>query len=359
MSDILEFLTSKEIIMVYAVIAMAMVVCLIVYIVEKNATKRRQRHNTRELNKLVEQIKEEVPEEENEVIYNEPVLEASGDLIESSDNEVVHVSPVVVEESSNDIQEVPQVQEEVNEIKEEVAEEELQYTTIEPDQETAKMELQRITEELLRQEEEANRVAEEEYAEPEIELCDTAELEKLDDTNEIENIEEQQVEEKSQNIELTSYEEQQENDAIISLDEFTRRGKEIYEANELTQYDDEGNEPISIQDLDKKMKLDMTLCDEPFIISNAVPEKAEEQQLEPVMVEEVVSEENKEVVNNIEENKKFKNSPIISPIYGIEKDVSENSLELENTANYEKLDNEIKKANDFLMTLKELQKNLD
>ena len=103
----------------------------------------------------------------------------------------------------------------------------------------------------------------------------------------------------------------------------------------------------------------MTLCDEPFIISNAVPEKAEEQQLKPVMVEEVVSEENKEVVNNIEENKKFKNSPIISPIYGIEKDVSENSLELENTANYEKLDNEIKKANDFLMTLKELQKNLD
>ena len=35
------------------------------------------------------------------------------------------------------------------------------------------------------------------------------------------------------------------------------------------------------------------------------------------------------------------------------------SQELENTANYEKLDAEIKKTNDFLMTLKELHNHLD
>ena len=34
-------------------------------------------------------------------------------------------------------------------------------------------------------------------------------------------------------------------------------------------------------------------------------------------------------------------------------------LELENTANYEKLDEEIRKTNEFLATLKELQKKLD
>ena len=61
------------------------------------------------------------------------------------------------------------------------------------------------------------------------------------------------------------------------------------------------------------------------------------------------------------EHKKFKSSPVISPVFGIEKPVVNNSsdLELENTANYEKLDEEIRKTNEFLMTLKELQKKLD
>ena len=62
-----------------------------------------------------------------------------------------------------------------------------------------------------------------------------------------------------------------------------------------------------------------------------------------------------------QEHKKFKSSPVISPVYGIERpsDVSHNDIELENTANFEKLDEEIRKTNEFLMTLKELQKNLD
>ena len=56
---------------------------------------------------------------------------------------------------------------------------------------------------------------------------------------------------------------------------------------------------------------------------------------------------------------KFKSSPIISPIYGVEKEETNETLELENTANYEKLDAEIKKTNEFLSKLKELQKKLD
>ena len=61
------------------------------------------------------------------------------------------------------------------------------------------------------------------------------------------------------------------------------------------------------------------------------------------------------------EHKKFKSSPVISPVYGIEHPTSTNAndIELENTANYEKLDEEIRKTNEFLMTLKELQKKLD
>ena len=55
----------------------------------------------------------------------------------------------------------------------------------------------------------------------------------------------------------------------------------------------------------------------------------------------------------------FKSTPVISPIFGIEThEVEGESIALENTANYEKLDAEIKKTNEFLSTLKELQKKL-
>ena len=93
------------------------------------------------------------------------------------------------------------------------------------------------------------------------------------------------------------------------------------------------------------------------------------QATEPVIMtskEEINIEDMKQkesVTDNIERDKlafatKFKTSPIISPIYGVEK--SENdSLRIENTANYEKLDAEIKRTNEFLTKLKELQKKLD
>ena len=51
---------------------------------------------------------------------------------------------------------------------------------------------------------------------------------------------------------------------------------------------------------------------------------------------------------------KYHPTPVISPICGLEKNYKRD-LELENTADYEKLDEEIKKTNEFLMTLKELQ----
>ena len=47
-----------------------------------------------------------------------------------------------------------------------------------------------------------------------------------------------------------------------------------------------------------------------------------------------------------EERKKFVCSPIISPIFGIERDPArDNALALENTANFEKLDAAIRKNN--------------
>jgi len=310
--DIVEFLTSKEIIVVYIIAAVACLLCFIIYLVEKHNDRGRKRHNTKELNKLVEQIKEEVeiaPEEEN----IEPVLQ-----------ETIQVEEPVVKETSlsdEDIKSVileigTEVKKELN-IKDEEIEilepvEELEYTSIEPDVEDAREELNKITEELKIQEEKVENVVE--------------------------------------NCALTDYELEQEETAIISLEELVKKSKEMYEANELTQYNDEGNEPISISELEVISGREAEPITAPFEIDKVVEDEKEV----------VVLDEFETIKAKVEpEVKKFKSSPIISPIYGIEKQEITNDLELENTANYEKLDAEIKKTNEFLMTLKELQSKLD
>lgn len=345
-SNLAKFLTSKEILIVYLIVGIACLVCFIIYLVEKNNEKLKQKHNTRELNKLVEQIKEETYiYDEEEVEYDKPILET----IEYGTDEVGSVSDLVkqtleaskqeevlkteVVESKEEIIEIEELEEEISFVEPTVVEEviednvievdsledlnnveideELIYTDIELDQETARLELKKIEEELRKQES-------------------------------ISDIE---------NITLTNYEEQQEEAAIISLDELLKKGKEMYEKNEITQYADEGNEPISLQDLERHYGEKKENYDEPFIISEVVPENAEK-----VEIEELISEE--EIKVEVKEEKKFTISPVISPIYGLQKTTSA-ELQLENTADYEKLDEEIKKTNDFLTTLKDLQNKLD
>lgn len=363
MNELIEFLTSKEIIVVYIVAAIACFLCFIIYIVDKTYQKRRQRQNTRELNKLVEEISEYVEDDSNEVIDNVPIIETIEEVntykaVKNNENikeEILEPTVIKVEEpvEVNNVEELELIQEEVklSEVepvenivlesmpepikKEEV---ELQYTTIEPDEATAKLELQKLTEAL-----------------------------------------EKAAEEESNNINLTAYEEEQESNAIISLDELVKKSKEMYEANELTQYADEGNEPISLEDLEKRMKEATIIANEsveeynePFIIENVVDEIKPEEitellEIDPVETIEKVKLDDFNSVKVEEPAKplyqtstKFQSSPVISPIYGIERKTSTVSdIELENTANYEKLDEEIKKTNEFLMTLKELQKNLD
>lgn len=377
MNELLEFLTSKEIIVVYIVAGVACLLCFAIYLVEKNNEKFRKRHNTRELNRLVDQIKEETNINENVSIenYEKPVIEpivVNSEIVTNNASSVVELlestaemqkvveikdektqtevagninlqketeepiiiknvqkTPEVLETENLEVMENVSKQEEVidnNNIKEEI---ELQYTSIEPDQVTAKLELEKLTEELKKQEE---------LEQPE-------------------------------NIALTSYEESQEENAIISLEELVKKSKEMYAANELSQYADEGNEPISLQDLEKQMgDAKAPRYDEPFIIENVVPTEELEEVVE-------IAQESRKAVTlddfktiktdtapaSVATNKKFQSSPIISPIYGIERRdaTSGTDLELENTANYDKLDEEIKKTNEFLMTLKELQKKLD
>ena len=389
MRDLVEFLTSQEIMIVYAIAFGLCVFCVVSYIVKINSSKYRMKNNTRELNKLVGEIKEQTNEEEisylddKEDSFQGPVLEnvttnndlkmdegssviellestaeIQGTVSEQSKSseveEIEELEPIIIEpivSLENDINTVDTNKIEVNnenkiesnsnesevelvsQESQEKQEEALQYTSVEPSPEDARRELDRLKEELTLQ---------------------------------------QAQEDEMENIALNNYEEEQEANAIISLEELVQKSKDMYEANELTQYADEGNEPISLQDLERKLDKKASELEDTFIIENVVPEsellESEEENNEAVIV-------NSEAINTntvntvsvrempeISSERIFKSSPIISPIYGIEKkdtDMSPTEIELENTANYDKLDEEIKKTNEFLMTLRELQKKLD
>ena len=371
MNELINFLTSKEIIVVYMVAGVACFLCFIIYLIDKTYYKRKRKHNTRELNKLVEEVNRELEEEgydTSEEVYNTPVLAPIEEYSEDYEfvEEEKDIEDMIVENM-----EIQQAQVEEDEFEDEIIgeeiiepvveepvvieeeQEELSYTDIEPNKEEAQAELRRLTEELMKAEALAQQ-----------------ELETQEETP--------VIEEEVKNVSLTSYEEEQEENAIISLEELVRKSKDMYEQNELTQYADEGNEPISLQDLEIKMKeysfnepttvesiveqiesLEEPVVEEPVIIE-AQPVVIEQQKLvlddfNTVKVE-PVEEVPKTISNAYQTTKKFKSSPVISPIYGIR---PQSELELENTANYEKLDEEIKKTNEFVMTLKELQSHLD
>lgn len=359
MNGLIKFLTTEEMIVVYALVGIASVLYLIIYILDKSYYKRKQRQNTKELRKIVDEVSEKIEPEVKEELKQEPVITQ---VVEQKE-EKIEVTPVVesvivepkkeeaieilsTPQESVTIPEIEPVQQTVIEkvqqdekvvenqetlapvvekIEEEVTpEEELQYTSIEPNPTEAQAELMRLTETLEKAEEEVK------------------------------------------NIELTAFEEEQEQNAIISLDELMERGKAMYENGEFDKLEDEGNEPISLQDLEERMKEAkeiVTEIEEEPIITEVMP-VAEQMVLDDFQTVKVEKEPVSPVVEKKEiysEHKKFKSSPVISPVYGIEhpNTSSATDIELENTANYEKLDEEIRKTNEFLMTLKELQKKLD
>ena len=369
MSGLIDFLTTEEMIVVYALVGIASVLYFIIYFLDKTYYKRKQRQNTRELRKIVDEIAPEenvseqqepviVPmEQEKEVTPLEEVAPASvmpevilpevkEEVITPVDTTSVVSEPSIKEEVVDTIEEVNTLENSnVVEVLEEnkkmdiqdnslSSQEELQYTSIEPDPSEAQAELMKLTETL-------------EKAEAEV-----------------------------KNIELTAFEEEQEQNAIISLDELMTRSKAMYESGELEKLEDEGNEPISLQDLEERMRqvnsevVPVANDSEPVIVSvESTPQQMKLDDFQTVSTEPAVQEvqqmqaEQPKVKEKpvYQEHKKFKSSPVISPVFGIEKpEINTSSdIELENTANYEKLDEEIRKTNEFLMTLKELQKKLD
>lgn len=300
MDNLIEFLTSSNAIIIYITCFVLCMGVFISYYLKKNSNKRRQKQNTKELENIVANEKEEkietVVEQKEEV---EPVTITKVVPLENVD---------IIEELSKDIKEEPQVQE----VK----------------------------------------------------------------------VQEKPVEE--ENIALTNFEKEQEENAIISLDELMAKASDIYEKNEEIQYQDEGNEPISIADLQAKWeeeKKKIAAIEKDVVIEEVAPlttvadvqkELTKKVEFDEHIAIAPIKEEQKPLrVPYKETEQGFKSSPIISPVYGIERkqfeeaekinppQINSNELALENTANYEKFDAEIRKTNEFIAALKELQKKLD
>lgn len=363
MNNLIELLTSKEILVVYGVTAFSFTLYFAISLIDKFSYKRKRRNNTRELNRLVEDINKQIgteevidQKEEQQVpilieTYQEPEKEMS--IISENDKDVVKNQEVTIdcknievqnqnlsnleintvnkEETTENIKEVEQLLLKSTELEEQLPlveeteklnnDEQITYTEIEPDKTTAQLELKKLTDEL------------------------------------------EKAAESQQNINLTSFEEQQEKDAIISLEELLKRSKELYESNEITQYEDD-DAPISLADLERKLEEAQTvLIETEETLKEAEIENLElSETIEPIQEKLILDDFNtvdKEPKIERPVYQKFVGTPVISPVYGIERQKSIADIELENTANYEKLDEEIKKTNEFLMTLKELQKNLE
>ena len=108
---------------------------------------------------------------------------------------------------------------------------------------------------------------------------------------------------------ITNFEMEQERTAIISLDELMQKSNDLYNDNEISQYDD-GNEPISIDEIMNRFGTSE---------EKSVPE----------------------VMQNIVEDQKT--------------NITENSMSFENTATYEKLSRSTK--NEFMAKLREVNEN--
>ncbi len=172
--------------------------------------------------------------------------------------------------------------------------------------------------------------------------------EKLDKTEAKKAIEEaakKLVYEEQDIIGQTFFEKQQEENSIISYDELMSKNIDVDLENEKV-LEDEGNEPITIDELYSMQK------------ESEIDEKIKEEK-ETSSKKQTKEDEMIYYVNN--ESKKFKNSEVISPVFGIKRDViyKKEYNELGETINIKELDMEIKKTEEFLKELKKLKSKLD
>lgn len=143
-----------------------------------------------------------------------------------------------------------------------------------------------------------------------------------------------QIEEQIQEDKYSKFEEEQEKNAIISYEQLKESFDKLYSENEKIQYLEDDEIPINIDEL--------------YQLKNEKPLAEEKIETKKVKLEDFSN-----MTTSVPETKPtstFKSSPVISPVYGIQK---------EEPLVKPVVDTEIQSANQFLQSLKELKNNLD
>lgn len=414
MQELIDFLAKKEVLIIFIILMIAIFLYIILWVIsfiKKKNEKKKLKNNTQELTKLAEQvkilekeqrevlppvfrIKEEkvdfpkiikrekkkevekvVPIKKEEIKKEEPVKKEEPKVVVKE----TFVSPVatlpVVTEVIEPKKEEPAITKTIN-FNDSLEEVEILDVTYSPDvitykdevytQEEAKEELKRLERELILQDKKEH----EEVITPVNIKVEPKEVKEVTNEEVIPVLDEM-LDNAKENITLTNFEQDQEENAIISLEELLERGRVITQ-EEIVKHEDDGNEPITLQELEARWKNDKE------IVSMREQEEAKEEEIELLEVAKEVEQApikeepifeipaEREKVPTMDElfaksKKPYTPSPVISPIFGIEEEnlSRNNSLSLENTANYDKLDAEIRKMNEFLSKLRELQKKLN
>ncbi len=386
--EIIDFLAKKEVLILFIILLAAILLYIILWVIsfiKKKDEQKKLKTNTQELTKLAEKVKllekeqqeaalppvfrieQEKVREEIKPLVMEEKKEPPKVVVKETFTSPVAIEPVVAEvvmpkkEENVITKEIKLNDNSVSEV--EILDAnplEITYKNEVYTKEEAKEELKRLERQLIEQDKKEEKpIFEPIEVKPFKEVTNDEVIPVLD-----EMLDTKEEEVKQENISLTNFEEDQEQNAIISLDELLKRGNTITQ-DEIIKHEDDGDEPITLQELEAKWKKDKEVIalkndDEDIEVLETKKEEV------PFSYEDIKVEAPKVKIPTMDElfsksKTPYKPTPVISPIFGIEEDKisSDNSLKLENTANYDKLDAEIRKTNEFLSKLKELQKKLD
>lgn len=329
MQNITDLLLSKEILIVYIILGIAILLCLLIYIIDKITYKSKLKKNTLELIDLVNKV-------------NDKLANAS-----------IPTSSILEDNSLSDTKRV------------EINNDDLSYTNIEPTREEAIREIEAIKEELVKEETSTeNNIANNTFKNEEI----------VDTVEEIDNSSNNQVEETINNNDIDNIISNQydDEDVPITLDEYMMISTDKYN-NDTLEISDEEDALISFDEVSKKFdrvnnEIEEITSPVGIELQNVIESVYNNNKEEAVILENKVVEMH--TLSDLSEPErvrvpymrdKFRNSNFISPIFGLEKVnlPTLEELQIENTANYDKLDQEIKKTNNFLKELHELKKNLE
>lgn len=380
MQEIIDFLAKKEVFIIFIILLIAISLYIILWVIafiKKKDEKKKLKTNTQELTKLAEKVKllekeqqeaalppvfrieqEKVREEIKPLVMEKKKEEEPKVVVKETFTSPITITPVVTEvvmpkkEENVITKEIKLNDNSMSEV--EILDAnplEITYKNEVYTKEEAKEELKKLERQLIEQDKKEEK--------PIFEPREVKEV----TNDEVIPVLDEVLDTKQENISLTNFEEDQEQNAIISLDELLKRGKTITQ-DEIVKHEDDGNEPITLQELEAKWKKDQEVValkeEEIEVLDTSSKEEV------PFSYEDIKVEAPKVKIPTMDElfsksKTPYKPTPVISPIFGIEEDKisNDNSLRLENTANYDKLDAEIRKTNEFLLKLKELQKKLD